>query len=145
MKLSFPPAALLVTIILGACSHPIEIIGQGDVDSASGTRDCTLTDYQAGKANCRENMVVEAYAETFRAGPLGGWRFDHWDNYCTDGITGDRCSFNLSADTVKQFWGRSEGVCRSVINGSKEQVKRYKAERRGQERLQSKPDAGVGL
>ena len=44
--------------------------------------------------------------------------------------------------TVKQFWGRSEGVCRSVINGSKEQVNRYKAERRGQERLQNKPDAG---
>jgi len=47
--------------------------------------------------------------------------------------------------TVKQFWGRSEGVCRSVINGSKEQVNRYKAERRGQERLQNKPDAGDGL
>jgi len=43
-------AALALT--LAGCRHPIEIIGQGDVLSATGDRDCLLEDLQASKKIC---------------------------------------------------------------------------------------------
>ena len=37
---------ILLTFVY-ACSHPIEIAGEGDVSSASGTRGCLLEEFQA--------------------------------------------------------------------------------------------------
>ena len=34
-------------LLLQACSHPIEIVGEGDVTSAPGNRNCSLEDYNA--------------------------------------------------------------------------------------------------
>ncbi len=36
---------------IAACNHPIEIVGQGDVLSASGKRNCLLEEFQAGMEN----------------------------------------------------------------------------------------------
>ena len=65
-----------------ACSHPIEIQGEGDVRSESGTRGCELEAYRAGSDSCRENLVVNHYSETYYAEPREGWEFDSWLNYC---------------------------------------------------------------
>ncbi len=46
------PVLLATLVLVGACSHPIEIIGDGDVLSASGNRHCLLEDHQSGQANC---------------------------------------------------------------------------------------------
>ena len=98
---------LVIATALGliqACSHPIDIVGDGDVTSASGTRNCTLEDHAAGLANCSKNYVIGAYNETYSATPRPGWLFHRWVNYCSS-ATNNQCSFNLTAATVGQFWG----------------------------------------
>lgn len=90
--------------LLQGCSHPIEIVGDGDVLSASGERDCLLEDHAAGLENCTENMVVDDYQETYYGAPRAGWAFHRWANYCVD-ATGNECSFDISADVVHQNWG----------------------------------------
>ena len=92
------------TSLVYACSHPIEIDGQGDVQSASGNRNCYLEDYEQGKPNCTINMVTGDYQETYYAVARQGWKFDKWLNYCTDEIS-NQCSFNLPAELVQQYHG----------------------------------------
>jgi hypothetical protein len=53
--------------MLFACSHPIEIQGQGDVISASGSRNCSFQDFKAGRESCTQNLVVGDYNETYYA------------------------------------------------------------------------------
>jgi hypothetical protein len=91
-------------LFIYACSHPIEIVGEGDVLSASGDRDCLLEDFVAGLENCSKNYVIDEYVETYYAVPRSGWQFDHWASYCTNAI-GNECSFNAPSDTVHQYWG----------------------------------------
>lgn len=99
----------IVTVVLFwlvACSHPIEIVGEGDVLSATGDRNCYLEDFQAGADSCRVNLVVHAYQETYYAVARenSGWEFSHWENYCTDHVTNE-CSFNVPAEMIKKNWG----------------------------------------
>ena len=91
-------------VLLQGCSHPIEIVGDGDVLSGSGARDCLLEDHAAGLENCTENVVMDDYRETYYAVPRTGWVFHRWANYCVD-ETGNECTFDVSADTVHQNWG----------------------------------------
>jgi hypothetical protein len=76
--------------LLFACSHPLEIIG--DVLSASGERNCYLADFKAGKDNCRKNLIMSAYQETYYGVAHKGWKFSHWQNYCTD-ASNNQCSW----------------------------------------------------
>ena len=94
----------LFSIFIAACDHPIQIVGDGDVTSASGSRYCYLENYRARAANCTKNTVVGAYAETYYATPRAGWKFDKWMNYCTKSKINE-CRFNTSADVVNQYWG----------------------------------------
>ncbi len=87
-----------------ACSHPIEIVGEGDVLSATGTRTCLLEDFQAKKENCTRNIVHGEYTETYYAEPRDGWQFDQWLNYCTDAVNNE-CAFNIPSDAVQKNWG----------------------------------------
>jgi len=97
---------LLATVVVAAaCSQPIEIVGEGDVSSATGTRDCTLADYNAGSANCTENLIVGEYDETYTGEAAPGWHFHRWVNYCTQ-ATDNTCSFEVGADAV----AAAEGV-----------------------------------
>ncbi len=104
---------ILLTFVY-ACSHPIEIAGEGDVSSASGTRGCLLEEFQAEQDNCTENYVVGAYQETYYATPRPGWQFDRWSNYCAS-ATGNECSFNVAAQAVYAFWGESVPPLRAVF------------------------------
>jgi hypothetical protein len=96
----------LTVLLLGACSHPIEIIGNGDVISASGTRDCTLDNFRAGRETCTGNAVIGDYVETYTAVPRDGWVFDRWQNYCA-GAAGNTCRFNVPGTSVQQFYGQA--------------------------------------
>ncbi|MEZ5501404.1 MAG: hypothetical protein R3E50_01655 [Halioglobus sp.] len=71
-------SSAVVLTLLQACSHPIDIVGQGDVISASGTRNCLLEDHAAALDKCTKNYVVWAYQEPYSATPRPGWFFDHW-------------------------------------------------------------------
>ena len=101
MKLVFSAAVLLG--VLG-CSHPMEIIGEGDIVSGSGDRDCLLEDARAGHPDCTDNYVIGAYQETYYAQPRPGWAFWHWRNYCT-AAAGNECAFNFSGNAVQSAWG----------------------------------------
>ncbi len=109
------PYILLLTLaFLGACSHPLEIVGEGDILSASGERDCLLEEYQAGADNCKKNYVSEQYQETYYAQPRPGWRFDHWKNYCKNSDVNE-CSFKTPADIVAEHHGKTMAPLRAVF------------------------------
>lgn len=101
IKIGIICALLLLT---HACSHPIEIQGEGDVSSNFG-RSCTLEDSLTVPVpdNCAKNVVVEDYFDTYTATPRAGWQFDHWKNYCTD-AEDNTCTFNLTAEQVRTAW-----------------------------------------
>jgi hypothetical protein len=99
--------ALGAVIMVASCSHPLVISGDGDILSASGTRNCYLEDFQAGSESCTVNLVVGDYLETYYAVPREGWQFEAWENYCTDGSTADQCSFDYDASLVRKFWGQT--------------------------------------
>ncbi len=94
--------AVLISFLF-ACSHPIEIVGEGDVTSASGTRNCYLEYFQQGAEDCTKNLVIGEYIETYYAVPRSGWTFSKWLN-CADS-SNDQCSFNIPADLVEKNWG----------------------------------------
>lgn len=91
-------------LFIQACSHPIEIEGEGDVSSNFG-RSCTLEDSLTEPVpdNCAKNLVVYDYFDTYTAVPRAGWQFDHWGNYCA-GAVDNTCTFNLSAEQVQGAW-----------------------------------------
>lgn len=105
LKLVFIGVAVL---LIQACSHPIEIEGQGDVMSASGTRTCLLENFQAGDDVCSKNYAVGAYQETYYPTAKPGWKFDHWVTYCANALPPNYdCSFDVSAELVLSFWGKA--------------------------------------
>ena len=111
--------ALATLLLATACNHPIEIVGEGDVVSASGTRDCLRADPAADATSCTDNLVIGEYGETYTAVPAEGWHFHRWVNYCTgyEPIdnellpepqgTGDGCRFDIPADVVSQAYGQT--------------------------------------
>ena len=100
-------------ILLGACSHPLEIVGEGDIWSQAG-RTCTAEDYRQASSACSENYTARDYQETYYATPRDGWRFDHWVNYCAM-TASNQCSFNVPASDVRKFWGRTAPPLRAVF------------------------------
>ncbi|GJM37896.1 MAG: hypothetical protein DHS20C19_12630 [Acidimicrobiales bacterium] len=95
----------LVTVLFAAaCNQPIEIVGEGDVISATGTRDCTLADHTAGSTNCTENAIVGDYDETYTGVAATGWHFHRWVNYCT-AATDNTCSFDVEAGVIDAAQG----------------------------------------
>jgi arylsulfatase A-like enzyme len=96
----------LSILVIQACSHPIEIVGEGDVTSLSGNRNCSLEDFLSGGDACRINLVIGGYRETYFATPRTGWKFDRWGSYCTRAVTNE-CYFDIPAETVQLFWGKT--------------------------------------
>lgn len=94
----------LVALFLWGCKHPIEIVGHGDVSSASGTRNCSLEDYNAGLENCSDNAIVGEYNETYIGETRPGWQFRRWGNYCGTALD-NLCNFQVDAQTVASFQG----------------------------------------
>ena len=77
------------------CKHGIDIVGQGDVTSSTGERDCSKQEAPCGFD------VSEDYIETYTANPSPGWLFDSWE-VC--GITnGNICQFVVPASIVEQY------------------------------------------
>lgn len=105
---------LMVAAFVTACSHPLEIVGEGDILSASGDRTCLLEEYQAGAENCTENLVVGAYSETYYAQPRTGWKFQQWENYCKQD-PGNECHFEINEDVVVKSWGETLPPLRAVF------------------------------
>lgn len=97
---------LLPVFALLACSHPIEIAGEGDVFSASGERDCLLEEQP-----CNNQIILE-YVESYSAQPRAGSQFSHWEGCNT--LVGP-CIFNVDATTVGQWWGATAPPLRAIF------------------------------
>jgi hypothetical protein len=83
-----------------ACSHPLEIIGKGDI-TASGTGGSSCT-YEA--APC-PNYIVNAYDTMYTAVPRENYGFLTWQS--CPAPNGNKCSVSVPASTVHQFWGQT--------------------------------------
>lgn len=104
---------VFLSIIYG-CSHPIEIVGEGDVLSITGTRNCSLEDFQAGRENCTKNLVQGEYKETYYAVPRSGWEFSQWINYCADAVKNE-CAFSIPANAVQKNWFKTMPSLRAIF------------------------------
>ena len=117
-------AVIILAALSTACTHPLEIVGEGDIISASGKRDCLLEDFQAGAETCTKNLVVGAYEETYMARPRQGWVFERWEVLCRD-KSSDNCSFSATAETVRNFWGKRVPPLRAVFEPADYAADRY--------------------
>lgn len=79
--------------MLAACYHPLEIEGEGDIVSSTGTHDCALEQQPC------DNLVTGDYNVTYTAVPREGWKFVAWDR-C--GKQFPTCTFNIPASVVQQ-------------------------------------------
>jgi len=87
---------ILILVVGGGCTHPIEIVGEGDIRSSSGSHDCLLENLP-----CKAVALGE-YIETYIPEPRSGFRFVGWDNCLSQ--DGENCVFNVSAEVVQQNW-----------------------------------------
>ncbi len=99
----YRPLAVAALLLLGACRHPLTILGEGDITSASGDRDCLLEQYQAADPACTDNSVRDDYVETYFAVPRPGWHFAAWGNYCPGVQPADQCRFEIDGESAAQW------------------------------------------
>lgn len=92
MKCAF---SLLLPVLAVACSHPLQIEGDGDIVSAGRTIYCTLEQQPC------PNVVTGDYIRTYVGLPRPGWDFERWEG-C--GTQHPNCTFNIPASVVDQFW-----------------------------------------
>jgi hypothetical protein len=107
----------IALLVIQACSHPIEIEGQGDVTS-DGDRHCYLEESTLSPQppSCGTNYVIGAYDVTYYPLPRTGWKFDHWVTYCTDATPPNyECSFDIPAQAVRDFWGKTVPPLKAVF------------------------------
>ena len=96
MKRHYVPILLL--LCLAGCTHPIDIVGQGDIRSSSGEHDCLLEELPC------EAVAVHDYVETYRPEPRSGFQFVGWDNCIAQ--QGEKCVFDIKAGVVFENWGK---------------------------------------
>ena len=87
---------LLLMVTFYGCSHPLEIRGEGDIQSLSDSRNCALEEQPCA------NLIIGEYSETYTAVAREGYEFSHWLG-CNS--LDSSCAFNIAADVVQSFWG----------------------------------------
>lgn len=98
-------SCLSVLLVVG-CSHPLEIVGEGDIESSTGANDCALEEQPCA------NYVTGDYNVTYTAAPREGWNFVGWEG-C--GVQFPECSFNIPALYVDQNWFQTMPTLRAVF------------------------------
>lgn len=95
-----------ILLIITACSHPLEITGEGDIVSSSGAKNCSLENQPCS------NLVVGNYNVSYTAVPRSGWEFLTWEN-C--GTQHPNCAIDIPASIVDQNWGKVMPPLRAVF------------------------------
>ena len=97
---------LASSILAAACSHPLEIVGEGDIESSTQKHDCALEEQPCA------NFVTGDYRVTYVADPRPGWVFTGWD-----GCAGQfpLCEFDVPADQVERFAGQTMPPLRAMF------------------------------
>lgn len=93
--------------LVAACSHPLEIVGEGDITSSNGVHNCLLEQQPC------ENYVAGDYDVTYMAQPRSGSSFVAWEG-C--GTQFPDCSFNIPAAIVDQLWSQTAPPLRAVFS-----------------------------
>ena len=99
--------SVLALISMSACTHPVRVRGGGDIISATGDRDCSMEQGQC------DFVIVDDYKESYTARARPGYRFSRWEG-CGD-KAGPVCSWDVPAETVKQYWGTTAPVPMTAI------------------------------
>ena len=103
---------LLLSLVAVGCKHPLDIVGQGDILSTSGNRDCYYEwandPNDPMHSSCADNgtELGQGYIETYTAMPRDGWYFHRWANWCTHNDPYDPvCSWDIPASVTDQALG----------------------------------------
>ena len=75
-------STLIFLAFVTACSHPLEIVGEGDIVSSTGTNDCSLEEQPC------DNYVTGDYKVTYMAVPRSGWGRPCFPRRCWNVVTG---------------------------------------------------------
>ncbi len=97
---------LLLLTLVTACSHPLEIVGEGDISSSTGTNNCALPNQPCA------NYVAGDYDLTYVAVPHAGWVFSGWQG-C--GTQFPACSINVPGAIVDQYWEQTMPPLRALF------------------------------
>ncbi|MEJ6540103.1 MAG: hypothetical protein QNL94_06905 [Halioglobus sp.] len=92
--------------MLTACSHPLEIVGNGRIISSTGKNNCLW------EARSCANYITGDYDVTYTALPEEGWVFSGWQG------CGDQwpvCSFSVPRSTVDALWGQTAPALTAVF------------------------------
>lgn len=95
----------LVSVFIASCSHPLGIIGEGDIsERLNGIRGCTYEEYLASDPKCSQNIVFNSdYIVSYEATPRPGWSFVEWQGLaCGANSTPPYCEFNIPQSAVDQ-------------------------------------------
>jgi hypothetical protein len=90
---------LILLALIASCTHPLEIVGNGDIMSASGDHDCLLEQQPC------EAVAVNKYVETYMPLARNGYRFVGWENCLVQ--EGEYCVWNVNTKTVHKNWGQT--------------------------------------
>lgn len=104
VRLSLSLVALLAAT---GCSHPLEIIGDGDIISSSGEHDCLLAEQPC------TNYVTGDYVVTYTALPHAGAEFLRWEGCNSDT---PECSFDVPGSIVDQYWFQTAPALRAIFS-----------------------------
>ena len=100
---------LLLLSVVTACSHPLVIVGNGDIISSTGEHDCLFEDGYCA------NYVAGDYDVTYRATPRAGWVFSEWEG-C--GNQFPNCTISVPSNTVALYWGETTPALTAVFTQS---------------------------
>jgi len=103
-------------LLLQACNHPLEIVGEGDITEVNGSgRGCTLEQYQAQDKACTKNTVIGAYDVSYYPVARAGWEFAYWEGFCFPDSPEPYCNFKVGAKLVKDSWFKPAAPLRAVF------------------------------
>ena len=94
-------------LFIYACSHPLEIVGEGDIGATGNGSSCALEDSPCA------NLIVGDYNANYTAVPRAGFGFLQWQGCINP--QGDNCSFSLPGSLVMQYWGDVASPLRAVF------------------------------
>ena len=97
---------LILLISIAACSHPLEIVGRGDISSSTGENNCLVEEQPCA------NYVVGDYDVTYTAQPRAGWVFSQWEG-CGEQFP--QCTISMPASTVDLLWGQTAPPLRALF------------------------------
>ena len=98
---------LFLLALIPACSHPLEIQGQGDIVCQRSTRNCLLDEQPCS------NLVINEYQESYSSNTKAGHYFAHGKG-CSRNLYAN-CDFDIKAAVVRQFLATAQPAVKALF------------------------------